>query len=89
MKYYRFWIEKEFKNSIYETEKAIGFDIRDEKWIQHSNTRIAWFPKSQMIIEESDNQIDYFIPEWIFKKNHYNYHGFDGISLYRNYVEER
>jgi hypothetical protein len=90
MKYYRYYIEKEFKNSIYETEKAIGFDICDSHtYIQHSNTGIAWFPKSQMIIEESENQIDYFIPEWLFRKNHLRYHDFDGINTYKNYIEEK
>ena len=90
MMYYRYWIEKEYKNSIYETEKAIGFDIcEDSKWIQHSNTRIAWFPKSQMIIEETEDQIDYYIPEWLFRKNHFNYSGFDGINRYREYKVEK
>ena len=90
MKYYRYWLEKNQKHSIYETEKAIGFDICQEgKWINHSNTDIAWFPKSQIIIEETEDQIDYFIPEWLFRKNHFNYHGFDGINTYRNYIEER
>ena len=90
MKYYRYWIEKDQKNSIYETEKAIGFDIcEDSKWIQHSNTGIVWFPKSQMIIEETDSQIDYYIPEWLFRKNRLGYHNFDGINTYRNYIEEK
>ena len=90
MKYYRYWIEKAYKNSIYETDKAIGFDIcQDREWIQHSNTEIAWFPKSQMIIEETEDQIDYFIPEWLFRKNHYKYLGFDGINTYRDHIVEK
>lgn len=88
-RYYRFYIEKAFKNSIYETEKAIGFDICDSRWISHSKSDIAWFPKSQIIIIETDTQIDYLIPEWLFKKNNLKYHSFSGINLYSNYIEER
>lgn len=89
MLYYRYWIEKDFRNSIHETDKVIGFDICQNTWIEHTNKSVAWFPKSQMIIEETDTQIDFLIPEWLFKKNHRKYRDFDGINMYRNYVEER
>ena len=89
MTYYRYWIEKDLRNQVYETAKAIGFEICDNKWITHMKQNVAWFPKSQVIIEENEDQIDYYIPEWLFKKNHYDYFAMEGINKYRPHIVER
>lgn len=93
-KYYRFYTEKPAsQHGIYETAKAIGFEIYQKTWTYHeNNVRIAWFAKSQIIIEETADQIDYYIPMWMLNKSHLTYDSFEGVGTYfgkNNYIVER
>lgn len=97
MKYYRYWIEKEFAGQIRETDKAIALEIAQQGWVYHeAKVKYMWCAKSQIIIEESEykgtKMVNYYIPVWMIKKNHLNYNSFDGIGTFfreSDYLVER
>lgn len=86
-KYYRFWSELPLEvHGIVETDKAIGFEKPNGKWISHMENSYIWVAKSQMIIKKVDeNRVDFYIPAWILRKNGIDgYYGFGNLGTYKN-----